>query len=107
MPFADYRCSVTDQMDVGAVLLEFTVEGTVYTGESAVRLHDGGGCPRYADDFEMEKVTCDKATGDNWQFCREDRPKWFETLDRIIENHLSNHRDYERECLEKILLEES
>lgn len=107
MPFVEHRCSLTDDLDVGTVALHFTVEGTVYPSEDAVRYYpDESGYPGCSSDFEVEKIICEKAVGDNWEFIRDDRPDWFKDLDRIITDRVFSNPDYERECLEKLVVYE-
>lgn len=107
MPFVDHRCSVTDTLIVGYIVLEFIVEGTLYPGEAPVMYYsDDSGNPGCSADFEVEKIICQRATGEGWDFLRSERPDWFRDFDQIITDQVLSKPDYERECLEQILLEQ-
>ena len=44
--------------------------------------------PGVPDCLNPVEVTCLRATGENWQYKRDERPDWFRFLDSFIETYL-------------------
>lgn len=84
--------------------VDLDIEATVYPGEPMVRYYpDGSGYPGSPPEVEITGVYVTAFGSADWAIGvrREERPDWFELLDRIMLDHVLNRDElYTEEIME-------
>ena len=86
------------------VSVDCQIQGIYTPAELPVYYHsDGSGDPGSPAEFEIIGVSCPSICGKTWCWCREDRPDWFEFLDKCIMKHVEQDiEQFEQYCIDEV-----